>query len=482
MKDIVIKLWNKAKNSSEPVKASFWFTVCSIINKCIQFITIPIFTRTMTTAEYGEYTTFVSWHGIFIIFATLSIYVNVINNGMLKYKENRATFVSAMQGLTTTISLIFLAVMMCFQKQITSLTDLSPTILVLTVTEIIILQGFEFWAAGERFDYKYKKVILITILIAVLNPLVGLGMVLLAEHKGTARIVSVLVVPIAVYFYLYVRNYIKGKKFFVKEYWKYALILALPLLPHYLSQMLLNQMDHLMIKEMCGKEEAAIYGVAFSVAMVPQIIGKAIQGVMTPWIYTNVKQNQTAPVKDTVNKLCVLIAGINFFVICFAPEIIPIFGGKEYTDAIFVIPPIAVSCFLIFLYGMFSVLEFYYEHTKAMMVISVFGAVLNFVLNYIFIPLCGYKAAGYTTLVSFLFFVVVHYFVMKKVVKKNGHEKGIYDGRFLLLFSMAFVLVGIGMTVTYGYPIVRYGVLLLVFLVVVVKRKELIGLLKKYIH
>lgn len=481
MNETLKKLWKKAKKSPEPVKASFWFAVCNVVNKCIQLITIPIFTRILTQTEYGEYTTFLSWRGIFIIFATLSLYSNVFNNGMLKYKEDRDAFVSAMQGLTTTISVILLTVLLCFQKQITSWTEFTPAILILTITEIIIMQGFEFWAASERFDYKYKKVVVITILIAVLNPLVGLGMVFFAEQKGTARIISVLVVPIVVYFYLYVRNFKNGRKFFVKEYWKYALVLALPLVPHYLSQMLLNEMDRLMIKSMCGKEEAAIYSVAYSAAMVMQIVGKAIQGSMTPWIYKNVKQNNIAPIKDTVNKLCVLVAGINFMIICFAPEIIPILGGKGYMEAVYVIPPVAVSSFLIFLYSMFCILEFYYEQTNAMMIVSILGATLNFVLNYTLIPLCGYKAAGYTTLVSFLFFVVVHCFVMKRALRKNGHEKGIYDGRFLMIFTVAFVVFSIAMNVTYYYPFVRYGILLLLFLIIYLKRKVVLGLLKKYI-
>lgn len=481
MKETLNQLWKKAKNSSEPVKASFWFAVCNVINKCIQLITIPIFTRILTQTEYGEYTTFLSWRGIIIIFATLSLYANVFNNGMLKYKEERSAFVAALQGLTTTISMVLFVILFCFHKQIESWTDCSPVILSLMFVEIIITQGFEFWAASERFDYKYKKVVIITILIAVLNPLVGLCMVALAEQKGMARIISVLVVPIAVYFYLYVRNFKNGKKFFVKEYWKYALFLALPLVPHYLSQMLLNEMDRLMIKSICGTGEAALYSVAYSAAMVMQIVGKAIQSSLTPWIYKNVKQKNIAPIKDTVNKLCVFVAGINFVVICFAPEVIFVLGGKEYMEAIYVIPPVVISSFLIFLYSMFCILEFYYEKTNAMLVVSVLGAILNFALNYVFIPLYGYMAAGYTTWISYLFFTVVHYFVMKRAVKKNGYEDGIYNGRFMAFFTTAFMILGIAMNATYAYPLIRYGILLVLVFFVFLKRKVVLGLFRKYL-
>ena len=34
---MVKKRVNRAITASEPVKASFWFTICSIANKCIQY-------------------------------------------------------------------------------------------------------------------------------------------------------------------------------------------------------------------------------------------------------------------------------------------------------------------------------------------------------------------------------------------------------------------------------------------------------------
>ncbi len=34
-------------------KASIWFIVCSVLQKCISMITLPIFTRLMSTEQYG---------------------------------------------------------------------------------------------------------------------------------------------------------------------------------------------------------------------------------------------------------------------------------------------------------------------------------------------------------------------------------------------------------------------------------------------
>ena len=65
-----ISTWiQKYKDMSQPVKASFWFTVCNILNKGIALISTPVFVRILTTDEYGDYSVFQSWYSILVIFA-----------------------------------------------------------------------------------------------------------------------------------------------------------------------------------------------------------------------------------------------------------------------------------------------------------------------------------------------------------------------------------------------------------------------------
>ena len=67
----ISNLVNKYKNISAPVKASLWYTVGSVINKGISLFLTPIFTRILTTAQYGAFSIFQSWVNILIIFTSL---------------------------------------------------------------------------------------------------------------------------------------------------------------------------------------------------------------------------------------------------------------------------------------------------------------------------------------------------------------------------------------------------------------------------
>ena len=80
---------------------------------------------------------------------------------------------------------------------------------------------------------------------------------------------------------------IKGKTFFSRRYWSYALKFNVPLLPHYLSLTLLSSSDRIMISNMVGAEEAGIYNLAYSISMIMSMFNTALLQSIEPWIYRN---------------------------------------------------------------------------------------------------------------------------------------------------------------------------------------------------
>ena len=52
------KILEKYKGLEIPAKATIWFTISNILQKGILFLAVPIYTRLMTTSEYGIYSVF----------------------------------------------------------------------------------------------------------------------------------------------------------------------------------------------------------------------------------------------------------------------------------------------------------------------------------------------------------------------------------------------------------------------------------------
>lgn len=156
----------------------------------------------------------------------------------------------------------------------------------------------------------------------------------------------------------------------------------------------------------------------------------------------------------------------------FAPEVIYIFAGEKYTDAIYVIPPIALSVLFIFEYSLFSTIEYYYEKTKWISTATCICAVLNLVLNFVFIRMYGYYAAGYTTLVCYVFLAYVHYLFYKKVLKEQS-EDAIYDIKLIFAVSIMVLILMLILVLLYNNMYIRYSIIL-VLAVTVVKYKNMI--------
>lgn len=467
----LLKIYQKM---SEPVKASLWFTISSIIQRGISLLTTPIFTRVLTTEQYGVYSVYQSWYSIIIIFATLNLYAGVYNNAMTKWPNDRPRCTSALLGLSSTITLIIFGIYLIAKEFWNNIFGLSTLFVITILIEAFFVPAFNFWSSGERYDYKYKKLVVITIFMGLLSPILGLIAVVNTQYKAEARVLSFAGVQICVGLIFYIYIMLKGKKFFIKDYWKFALAFNLPLIPHYLSQTVLNQADRIMISNMVGKSEAAIYSVAYTISMMFTIVTTAINNSFIPYTYKAIKNKKYKELNKNTTFLVLMVGLFCMIAMAFGPEIIKIFAAPKYYDARWVIPPIAESLLFMFIYPLFSNVEFYFEKTKFIMVASGAAAVANIGLNYIGIQMFGYIAAAYTTLICYILLTVVHYFAYKKVCNTNDIQVNIYNIKFLVVFSGFSICMMIIMTLIYERWYIRYAIILIICIAGIWKHKLLI--------
>lgn len=143
-----------------------------------------------------------------------------------------------------------------------------------------------------------------------------------------------------------------------------------------------------------------------------------------------------------------------------SPELVLIFGSPKYREAVYVIPPVAASVFFIFIYNILSMPQFYYEKTQFLMAASMAAAGANVVLNFIFIRLFGYIAAGYTTLACYMLYSVGHYIVSKRILVNEGIQENLMSPGFLVACSAFLIGASIICNLIFPYRILRYAILL----------------------
>lgn len=477
---MIKKIHSKYKKLSLQVQASIWYTICNVLNKGIALLSTPFFTRLMTAAEYGKFAIFQSWYSILIIFTSLNIFLGSYQKGMIIYKDKKDKFTSSQLGLTTTLTFIFFIIYILGINFWTEIFELSPFLMIFMFLELFSMPAFEFWAVRNRFEYKFKRYVIVTFISSLLSISCGVLAVWMSSNKVEARVVTDVISKMIFSLPLFIIIFYRGKSFYNRKYWKYALSFSLPLIPHYLANYILGQSDRLMIGKIVGSKEAAFYSVAYTISMMMMLIVSAINNSFIPYLYKCLDEKRLKDIKDVTKPIIIFVAALSLITIIFAPEIILIFAGRKFIDAIYVIPPIAISVFFIFIYSLYSNIEYFYQKTGFISIATLLSGVINLVLNYIFINLYGYYAAGYTTLFCYILLAIFHYYFYRKIIDRRV-EKGfeLYDSKFIILISFLLVGIMLIMLFIYKYIVIRYVFLMILFIISIKNKEIFINSLKK---
>lgn len=479
MKNKFKQLIRRYKTLPLPVKASVWYTFSNVLIKGISLLSTPIFTRVMSPNEYGTFALFQSWFSIIIIFTSLNIFMSGYIKGLLLYKENIDQYTSASMFQVIMITIIFFVSFYCFPNLWSKLLGMSDALIIFMFIELVTLPAYSFWTAHARFEYKYKKVVFASIFTSVTSVLLGVVMVITASNKVQARVVSDVLSKSILSLPILIMLLWKGKKLFNWKYWKYNFKFNIPLIPHYLSNFALTQSDRVMIGKIINAAAAAQYSIAYTISMMMVLIVTAINESLTPYIYKSMDKRIFKGITQVTTPIFYLVAFFSIITMVFAPEIIIIFAGKKYIPATYIVPPVSASVFFIFLYSMFSTIEYFYQKTVRIAFATVIAAALNIGLNSVFISKYGYYAAGYTTLVSYIVLSLMHYIFYKLILKDKFNGKArIYSVKDIIISSGLVLLFMFIMLISYNIPLLRYFVVLIVMIICMYKRRVIIDVLK----
>lgn len=471
------KFINKYRKMGAPIKAAFWFAIMSVFQKGIVFLATPIYTRTLTTEEYGYYSLFATWLGVLTIVATLNLNAGGFINAMLKYPNKKNQFITSMIGLGNAFTIIIFSIIFMFYKTFTSLIGLDKKTLFCIFLILMFYPAFQCWSSAQRFDYKYKLMFAITMVQSLSIPILSVVFALNIPHRKYAMILGTTIVETIIGLCFYIFFISNGKTYYKKEYWGFSLKFNLPLIPHYLSLVILGQSDRIMINQYCGKSYVGIYSLGYSISQIVSIFVVAISSSYAPWTFKNIKGKNYKKIGDYTNYILLLVGLIVLLSVLIGPELIGILSTSEYSEAKWIMAPVMLSCFFTMIYSFFANIEFYFEKSLYVMVASTIAAISNIVLNVIFIPRFGYLAAGYTTLFSYIILTIMHYAYMKYICNKEGIGQ-IYSIRFVLAISVGVFLMAFLCMALYPFFVIRYVLLLGLLIILFIKRDVIYTILQ----
>ncbi len=405
-------------SKSKLFKASIGYTISNILIKGINFITLPIFTRLLSTKEYGLYSVFAAYESILSCIIGFALYASIkkanqdLENSIDEYVSTIVSFILISGGILLAISAIF-------SKAIYLQTDFNffiiSNLIILSVSGNII----SVYNMRLSLNYSYSKYLICAVINSVGSVLLSITLIVsvfnsdrfrgkILGQTSIAAIVSIVIV---------IRFFVKARPANMYQNLSYGLRFSIPLIPHGISQIILAQCDRLMINAYINSSSAGIYSFAGNLNTILIVISDSIGTVWSTWFFDNMKKKTEKDIQKRASIFVVVFMVLTIGLIAISPELIRILGSKSYWISKYVAIPLIASGFLVFCYSIIVQGEYYTNNTKFVLLGTIIAACINITGNYFFIHNFGYIAAAYTTLFSYICYIILHFFISKKLLK-----------------------------------------------------------------
>lgn len=453
---------------SSPKLAGLWFGVALYLNSALLLFATPVFTRLMTPAQYGEVSLYNSLVIVLGTFATLSLYAGLFDRAILEHKNKIYDHVAKMMGLIITATLILGGLVWMSVQLLGNFTGVSVTLLAFMLVYFVTNSSFMFWRSIERFDYRYKAVSAVSIsasLIGVFGAIVALNIKPNGPYQAEIR-VMVANAPLmlaGVWLTWQLRRKAHVDWFKVPD-WLPTLALALPLIPHYLAQSLLQQFDRFAISGIVDNTTVGYYGLACALASGHTLLWTAINTTWTPWLYRAVDSGSFTEIRAKSNEIVGLIAATAIIGALITPELVALAAHASYSSAVSYLPYLLLASYFQYCQQNYLAIQFYQKKTRAIAVVSVFAGVLNVGLNLWCITRFGPVSAAIVSTVCHLLQLCLH-----KYFSKAHGEKDPFDQKVLGLVSLLTAVSIVFLTNVNAGIVVRWCIALALAILIVLR-------------
>ncbi len=406
------------------LKGARIYLVSNILNAIIPFLLLPILTRFLTPAEYGQiamFQTLLAGISTFIGFnavgaANRKFYDDDVSDFVLKEFNGACMHILAASSIFVFICILF------FQKQLSAFLAI-PTSWIFSAVVISILSFISSIRLGQwQIRSQAKLFGILQVSSSLINMLLSLLFVVVlaqgAEGRIDAQIITAFIAAIVALSWLY-KDKLLQVKVWRPAYIKEALEFGIPLIPHHLGFFLISAVDRFIINDKLGLAEAGIYMVAVQLSLAMAIIFDAVNKAYVPWLFERLKRDNAKEKKQIVKYtylyfLAVLVlAGIAFII---GPLVITLIAGEKYSSAGAIIGWLCLGQAFNGMYLMVTNYIFYAKKTKTLSLITINTGFLNVGLLLVLIGHFGLVGAALSFTISKLVQFVITWYLSHKSV------------------------------------------------------------------
>jgi O-antigen/teichoic acid export membrane protein len=406
------------------LKGASVYLVSNILNAVIPFLLLPILTRYLSPAEYGQiamFQTLLTGIGTFIGLNAIGAANRKFYDGDIDETVLRQFNGSCVHILIVSSFIAFIGIFI-FKNQLSEFLAI-PTSWVLA-TVIISFFGFiTTMRLGQwqiRSQAKWFGVLQVS--SSLVNMLLSLLFVIIltqgAQGRIDAQVITGILAAIIALIWLY-KDKLLQIKVWKPQYIKEALLFGVPLIPHHVGFFLISAVDRFVINQKLGLTDAGIYMVAVQLSSAMAIIFDAINKAYVPWLFERLKRDNYEEKKQIVKYtyvyfiLALLVAGIAFLI---GPFFITLIAGDKYSEAGKVIGLLCLGQAFGGMYLMVTNYIFFAKKTGRLAVVTISTGIINVILLFVLVSHLGLIGAAMAFAISKLIQFIMTWFLVSKII------------------------------------------------------------------
>jgi O-antigen/teichoic acid export membrane protein len=419
----------------------------------VGLITIKIISSSLSVADYGVLSLFMASHGLLMM-----LFYNFIGSIVVRYSVetfttnfDRDSFLKSIfiLYLVSTILLLLLigSLYALFNHQLIIDNFIIPRSLIVLFTVFVCASSYmmirlQFLRASQKaFTYNLlcniEKFVLLILLIALRNSnYMSVSSVLLAMLISAFVIITFSILQNNNYKFFYTSVKVQD----IINYYKYGI----PIGASFVATWMLSVSDKYIISMYHSSTEVGIYSLLYNLAEKGvMVFGTVLLSAQLPIIVNMWHKGDHKRVSDTFEDanefLTILLTPILLATLIIPDRIIMLFANEDYIYSSFLLFTICAGVTLLLKAYLYQQLLILKKETRTIFINSGIAAVLNVILNFIFVPRYGIQAAAISTLVSYSIYYFLTKYYTHNIININNNSR--YFRMIAILISTQTLLL-----------------------------------------
>jgi O-antigen/teichoic acid export membrane protein len=437
------------------------YGLATVLPRMLSFLLVRLYTGILPTAEYGEVSIVLSWMVFFNVILSYGM-----ETAFFRFYSSETDKENVIATSTISIfwsSILFLFGALIFRNTLASWAHVDVqyitfTIWILVLDALVIIPFSKLRANKRPMMYAIIKIgnvvvnlalnlyfLLVLPKIYADSPDSFLGNMYIDNFEIGYIFVSNLLASLLTFVVLS-PNYVSLKRNFDVALWKKMMRYGLPILIAGIAFAVNEHFDKILLENLLpaniAKSEVGVYSACYKLGLFMVLFATAFRLGIEPFFFSHASNENAPQTYAMITKYFVIFGSLILLGVIVFADILKLLLLKDesYWEAMKVVPLIILANFFL---GIYNNLSVWYKLTDKTIIgayISIVGAILTLILNYILIPKYSYYGSAIATISAYGSMMLISYILGNKYypIPYDMEKIGAYLGISILFSVISF--------------------------------------------